>query len=97
MIVRAALIVLSVVEVEKTMNRNSDDFLPSVLLLLIAVFILVFSFIIESTHDGKKWNDGHCECGGNLVYVQAVGHRYSTYYMYECDSCGQVHEFMEKR
>ena len=38
----------------------------------------------------NKFNNGICtECGGNYVFVQAVGHQVSTDYIYECDGCSR--------
>ena len=38
--------------------------------------------------ESKEWNDGHCPvCGSEWRYVEAVGHRYSTAYIYACDKC----------
>ena len=48
-------------------------------------------------HDEKAWNNGRCECGGHFEYEQAVGHQYSTSYIYKCDSCGKHIEIWEKR
>jgi hypothetical protein len=39
------------------------------------------------------WNDGYCKCGGKWEYQEAVGHRYSTNYLYKCDKCGRIVEF----
>lgn len=52
---------------------------------------------IDSTVDNNKWNGGYHQCGGKWVYEQAVGHRYSTDYLYRCDKCGMIEEFNEYR
>lgn len=77
--------------------RDSDDACAGLGLIILAILIIFIATAVETYLDKKKWNDGHCECGGNWEYIQAVGHRYSTYYMYECDTCGQIHEFVVKR
>lgn len=62
--------------------------------------ILLICLILLGVCNGfndSKWNNGYCSCGGNWVYQQAVGHRYNTYYLYECDNCGKVYEFRKKR
>lgn len=64
--------------------------------LIIIAILLVILFICHCVN-ADKWNDGHCSCGGNWVYQQAVGHRYETYYLYECDKCGKTQEFYKKR
>lgn len=77
------------------MRSNFDDLSPvaSVIAIIIAIFII---FICRCMND-TGWNNGHCSCGGNWVYQQAVGHRYETMYLYECDKCGRTYEFFEKR
>ena len=62
------------------------------LILMIVVVTLLISFF-----DTKSWNDGHCKCGGNWVYEQAVGHEYLTTYLYTCDKCGKTIEITDKR
>ena len=52
---------------------------------------------INSNIDNNKWNGGYHQCGGKWVYEQAVGHRYSTDYLYKCDKCGMIEEFTEYR
>lgn len=64
---------------------------------IIFIAVLMVILLISATFHDSKWNDGHCECGGNWVYDQPVGHQYSTNYLYECDKCGRVYEFYEKR
>ena len=59
---------------------------------LVGVIILIIMFAIVGTIDDGKWNDGHCTCGGNWKYQQAVGHYATTTYIYECDQCGKVIE-----
>ena len=63
------------------------------IILAFLLVILFLAYVLNESH----WNDGHCSCGGNWVYQQAVGHRYTTYYLYECDKCGKTYEFHEKR
>jgi len=63
--------------------------------ILVAIFVAIMA--ISNCIDVSKWNNGHCSCGGNWEYVQAVGHYSSTTYMYECDKCGTVEEFNEYR
>ena len=57
-------------------------------------FALIIGIVIgvvkcSNTQDSAKWNGGYCECGGHWEYEQAVGHQYSTTYIYRCDNCGK--------
>lgn len=45
---------------------------------------------IDTSVANSKWNNGICKaCGGELTYLQAVGHYISTDYIYECEKCGR--------
>lgn len=63
------------------------DFIIGAILFLI--LLLVYEGISYS--DSVKLDKG-CPCGGRYVYQQAVGHRYTTTYIYRCDKCGRVIE-----
>lgn len=68
--------------------------------LIVIAILLALALVIHiasSIHDDYVWNYGYCNCGGQWVYKQAVGHRFTTCYMYECDKCGTVYEFEIKR
>jgi len=64
---------------------------------LIILAILLFLLFIGYCANSNAWNDGHCSCGGNWVYQEAVGHSYDTWYLYQCDKCGKTQEFHRKR
>jgi hypothetical protein len=66
--------------------------------LFICIALLVGIFIVDFIIDSNIWNNGtHNGCGGHWVYQQAVGHKYTTSYLYECDTCGTIYEFSYKR
>ena len=80
------------------MKRNDEkEFIIglSVFILFGIIFIgaLIAKPIIRENNDNMHWNNGHCECGGNWEYSQAVGHYIDTTYIYKCDECGNIHEF----
>lgn len=57
------------------------------LVLLVLVIVLGIFFCYKCDKD--DWNDGYCpNCGTSWRYEQAVGHRFSTGYIYVCDKCG---------
>ena len=81
------------------MRRSLDiyDLIISFIIFILVIGIIIgISFIIDKTND-KKWNDGYCQCGGEYVYTQAIGHQYSTGYLYECNKCGKIYESHKKR
>ena len=69
------------------------------IIAVVVVFGLLIggAFLLDSCSKGtdiEAWNCGYHEyCGGRWKYEQAVGHRYSTNYIYVCDKCGMRHEF----
>lgn len=60
---------------------------------LILLVICALLYFIVCNANTLTWNDGYCECGGKWEYQQAIGHRYSTSYLYKCDKCGRMVEF----
>ena len=71
------------------------DFYVKVVLAIIA--LLFISSCWDSCSDAREYNDGKCPyCGGTYVYDTAVGHRYSTNFIYICDTCGNPIELSSK-
>lgn len=67
--------------------------IAQVILGIALIFGMVCSMVkCSREQDKKEWNNGYCECGGHWVYEQAVGHAYSTSYLYKCDKCGKTLE-----
>ena len=63
--------------------------------LLAFMFLIVY---LSDKYQDEMFNNGICkECGGTYVYLQAVGHRDKTGFLYECDQCGNVIEIDKKR
>lgn len=72
-----------------------DEVLDLIVELIPVILIIVFigAVIIGARkQDKKEWNNGYCECGGHWVYEEAIGHAYTTTYMYRCDKCGKTIE-----
>lgn len=58
--------------------------------LVLGIVLIVLCFFISMGCDEAQWNDGHCpNCGTAWTYEQAIGHRFSTGYMYVCKKCGR--------
>ena len=77
--------------------RPSDILKALIVLILIVAIATVTISGVEYVSDKNNWNDGHCGCGGNWVYEQAVGHRNTTNYLYHCDKCGAMIELHTKK
>lgn len=77
--------------------RRSHDTQAS---LIFIVVLIVFLFLLRSCSSALSaimYNNGiHEGCGGHWVYDTAVGHRYSTNFIYQCDKCGMTVELDEK-
>lgn len=70
------------------------------IILIILLFVAFFFCIHKANikYDDKLWNGGHCDiCGNTWEYEQAVGHRFSTSYIYVCGNCGKRIEISEVR
>lgn len=56
---------------------------------------------IDTNIASSKYNNGICEsCGGDYIYLQAVGHYIDTDYIYECNKCGkhiEIPKYMSKQ
>ena len=74
--------------------RNHEPMPPS--FIGIGILLLILLYILNSCISSATYNNGICSyCGGHYVYSQAVGHRYSTDYIYICDTCGRSIEVAE--
>lgn len=50
--------------------------------------ILISIGMAITIRDIHEWNDGICsDCGGHYQFVEAIGHRRGTSYLYGCDKC----------
>lgn len=64
--------------------------------VLIVIGILIVLLILNSIHSTSLYNDGNCpNCGGHYIFQTAVGHHYTTNYIYKCDKCGDLIEVAE--
>ncbi len=60
---------------------------------VIAIFagILILFMIIGSIISADNFNNGICRiCGGQYEFKNAIGHRYTTEYVYVCKQCGNL-------
>lgn len=71
------------------MEENKNGFVIIVLLIILLVIT-----VISHTIDRNNYNDGVCQnCNGTLIYQQAIGHKYTTSYVFKCNKCHQLYEF----
>jgi len=78
---------------------NYDDIELKVKLVLLGIcIVLLFVLnIFASVSSTNTYNNGiHKNCGGHWVYESAIGHRFTTNFIYHCDKCGVVVELSEK-
>lgn len=69
----------------------------SIIMIFILIFIIFLSYSCSVTVSDYTYNNGiHKGCGGHWVYDTAVGHRYTTNFIYQCDKCGITVELSEK-
>ena len=71
------------------MYRGNDTLGFKVTAILVGILILLI--IINSIISADKFNNGVCRvCGGRYEFKNAVGHRYTTEYVYVCKQCGNL-------
>ena len=77
--------------------RDNIEIKGSIIILIICIIILLILNSCEAALSEKTYNNGiHEGCGGHWIYETAVGHRYSTNFIYQCDKCGEVIEIYDK-
>lgn len=69
--------------------KDWNEFIVPLIMLAVGIILIFTAYSVNA----GQWNDGYCSCGGRWVYQEAVGHRYSTSYIYKCDNCGKIKEF----
>lgn len=80
------------------LKDSRHEFITLIMIILVIIVIIAGIIIIGTNRDNKLWNNGHCPvCGSEWEYEQAVGHYYSTSYMYVCNKCGKRIEIVEVR
>ena len=79
------------------MERNNTDFTTYIIIFIFLMILLFITRVCSVTTSTKIYNNGiHEGCGGHWVYDTAVGHRYTTNFIYQCDKCGITVELSEK-
>ena len=77
--------------------RRNYDIQISLISIVIVILFLFLLYSCSSALSVTMYNNGiHEGCGGHWVYETAVGHQYTTSYIYQCDKCGMTAEFTDK-
>lgn len=74
------------------MSKHSDSGIELKIDLIIMGTLLVLVFIASGC-ENNEYNGGiHKGCGGTYIFQQAIGHKYSTSYLFKCDKCNETLE-----
>ena len=80
-----------------TMKEKLKRELPTIILVVTLIAIMAVLCIATDVSTAKTeslFNNGFClQCGKRFRYLQAIGHRDTTWYLYVCDQCGNVVEY----
>ena len=70
-------------------NHNSTIIQVIIGCIIVALVIWFIDAIISS----NTYNNGICKiCGGTYEFQNAVGHQFTTDYIYKCNQCGDLIE-----
>ena len=73
------------------MEDKREDLIATIIMIGIATFFVGIIIFYKPQH-----HDGICtKCGGQYEFVQAVGHKFDTSYIYKCNKCGKIIEIDE--
>ena len=80
------------------MSDGLARFITVIVTIFLITALLFGALRCSINQEEKLWNNGHYDvCGGTWKYEQAVGHRYSTAYIYVCEDCGKRIEIYEEK
>lgn len=74
------------------MEDKCENLIASIIMASIIILFVIIA-VICIISDKPQHNNGICtECGGQYEFVQAVGHKFDTSYIYKCNECGKIIE-----
>ena len=74
------------------MENKHENLITTIIMIGIVTFFVSIAVICIIFYKPQH-NDGICkECGGQYEFVQAVGHKFDTSYIYKCNKCGKIIE-----
>ena len=75
---------------KKNYRNKRGTISAEIIMLLLVIAVLLGVVCWASQTETANWNNGYCPvCGTKYRYVQAIGHRNSTAYIYVCDTCNE--------
>lgn len=82
------IIIITGFEYRDKQERWKQVRIAAIVAAIILIILIAIAYI-----EIVEWNDGIClDCGGYYKYIEAVGHRRGTSYIYQCDTCGNMIE-----
>ena len=77
--------------------RNDTEIKADIIMLIICIIAIFTIHSCGAIMSATTYNDGvHKGCGGHWVYETAIGHQYTTSYIYHCDKCGITVELNDR-
>ena len=74
------------------MENKHEDLITTIIMIGIVTFFVSIAVICIIFYKPQH-NDGICtKCGGQYEFVQAVGQKLDTSYIYKCNKCGKIIE-----
>ena len=73
------------------MEDKCENLIASIIMASIIILFVAIAVIYIITYEPQH-NNGVCKCGGQYEFVQAVGHKFDTSYIYKCNECGKMIE-----
>lgn len=74
------------------MEDKHEDLILIIAIIGIVIFFISITVIRIISHKPQHSNGICTECGSQYEFVQAVGHKYDTSYIYKCNKCGKIIE-----
>lgn len=74
----------------RLMKDEIFELLMSIGLLIAIIMMCILSIFFTNNSAKQEYNHGICECGGELILDDRVGHHYMTDFYYHCDKCGKT-------
>ena len=74
----------------KSTWKTIIDIVVSIIAIVAIISLIGMSVAMDIDKPNSKSSCN--DCGGQLIYKQAVSHLFSTTVVYECEKCGKIYE-----